>query len=132
MPDVRESFKNSPASHVLLSTYSFIPSGGAFRKRGLTTLAADREAPDRCGAGALAPRKSPCGADTSVRVPHFVVFSAGNSRVMNLAGCFPVLVSVCVYPPGSHFVSPDLKWPGMGPCPSTSLRISRSLTATSR
>ena len=44
----------------------------------------------------------------------------------------PVLVSVWVKPPGSHLTSPDLSLPGIGPCPSTSLRTSRSLTATNR
>ena len=28
--------------------------------------------------------------------------------MMNFAGCFPMLVTVCVKPPASHFASPDL------------------------
>src|SRR3981189_3263073 len=84
---------------------------------------------DDCGGENRAARLDRGEAAPSVIAIHF---DAANSTVTNLAAFFPTFVSVCVYPPGSHFTAPDLNCPGMGPIPSTSLRMSRSLTATRR
>jgi hypothetical protein len=68
--------------------------------------------------------------------PHIEAFlsttSYGNSRVTHLAGLGLVLVMWSEYPPGSHLYSPELKWAGMRRGPSMLLRMSRSLTATSK
>jgi len=42
MPDVRESSQNSPASHVLLSTYPFYTTRSFFLQVGGNYLATDR------------------------------------------------------------------------------------------
>src|SRR5712671_3350060 len=84
---------------------------------------------DDCGWGDRAPHLNRVETAPSVIAIHF---DAANSTVTNLARLSPTFVNVWVYPPGSHFTAPDLNCPGMGPIPSTSLRMSRSLTATSR
>jgi hypothetical protein len=113
-----------PASHTLLSTSLFIPEDPLVGKQGIPEVTPDRWGSPPRRRSVAETVAAPAGAPS----PSY----HWTSSVMSFAGCLPTLVRECVYPPGSHFTSPDLNCPGMGPWPSTSLRSSRSLTATSR
>src|SRR5437588_12309697 len=120
MPDVRESSQNSPASHVLLSTYPFYTTRSFFLQVGVTTwLPTGRE--------------SAGSADALARDSHFAAgLSAGNSNRGEFqgseSGCLPVFGQGGRRSAGSQCTSADLKCPGIGPCPATSPRTCRPLT----